>query len=127
MSDRQWEFLKDIAKLIIWAEENGFKLTEGEGRRTQSQQLLYYYGKEVVEGDDGLKLIPAPKLSKVKHSYHMDGLAHDFNIFVDGRYIGNDGEKARPLGEYWKSLHPDNVWGGDWGWDAGHFERKVRA
>ena len=25
-----------------------------------------------------------------------------------------DLEIARPLGEYWMLLHPDNVWGGDW-------------
>jgi len=44
-----------------------------------------------------------------------------------------DLELMRPLGEYWESLHPDNVWGGDWNrnnvldetfYDPYHFERK---
>ena len=30
LSDEQWEFGKDIGKLIVYAEENGFKLTFGE-------------------------------------------------------------------------------------------------
>ena len=42
-SDKQWTFLKDIAKLIQWAEENGFKLTEGEGFRTSSQYCRQKY------------------------------------------------------------------------------------
>ena len=38
--------------------------------------------------------------------------------------IDGDYEKYKKLGEYWKSLDVDNVWGGDWGWDANHFEKK---
>ena len=123
LSDEQWEFLKDVAKLIAWAEANGFKLTEGEGYRTADQQRLYYHGYTVVDADDGgLALRRAAKRSKTMHSFHMRRLAHDFNVFVDGEYT-NDAKKIRPLGEYWKSLSAGNVWGGDWGWDPGHFQR----
>ena len=30
----------------------------------------------------------------------------------------------KPLAEYWKSLHEDNVSGYDWGLDGNHFEMK---
>ena len=122
LSDRQFEFLKDVAKLIVWADANGFKLTEGEGYRTVDQQRLYYHGFEVAEINGGLVLRPAPKRSKTMNSKHLQRMAHDFNVFVDGEYT-NDVEKIRPLGEYWKSLDEDNVWGGDWGWDPGHFQK----
>ena len=122
MSDRQWAFLQDIAKLIQWADENGYKLTEGEGYRTIDQQILYYHGLKLVTNNGDVFLQSAPRRSKTMHSKHLDRLAHDFNVFVDGKYT-TDAAKIRPLGEYWESLSVNNVWGGSWGWDPGHFQR----
>lgn len=123
LSDEQWEFLKDIARLILWAEENGYKMTEGEGYRTADQQMLYFYGFAIRNDNGRLSLVEAEKRSKTMNSSHMERLAHDFNVFVHGK-LTYDADAIRPLGEYWKSLNSKNVWGGDWGWDAGHFERR---
>lgn len=121
LSDTQWEFLQDLAKLIEFAKAQGFKLTGGELRRTEEQQHLYLVQKK----------------SKTLNSDHLLSLAIDLNIFYD---YDNDGDKdflqavlptdkvisiAIELGDYWKSLHPKNYVGMDWGWDVPHFGRKA--
>lgn len=45
-------------------------------------------------------------------SLHEDALAMDLNLYKDGRYVVDD-EGHKDLGVYWKSLHPDCRWGGD--------------
>ena len=60
--------------------------------------------------------------TKTLFSKHTERLAMDLNVFVDGS-LTYDADKIRPLGEYWESLSDDNVWGGSWGWDAGHFQK----
>ena len=107
LREKQSVFLKNVALLIGWAFDNGFELTGGELQRTREQQEVY-----VNEG-----------LSKTMNSQHLKKLAIDLNLFVNGKYQRNR-EAYRPLAEYWKSLHPDNVAGYDWGWDANHFEMK---
>ena len=85
-------------------------VTFGEAWRSpETQQAYYAQGK-----------------SQVKQSAHMNRLAIDLNLFIDGEYQTKT-EAYRPLGEYWKSLDPQNIWGGDWeGFpDGNHFERKV--
>lgn len=116
LSDIQWEFLLDVAELIVYADIKGFKLTGGELKRTTYQQAEY-----VRRGK-----------SKTLASDHLRSLAIDFNIFFD---VDKDGDKdltydadvSRCLGNYWCSLDPDNYWGGNFrgGWDAPHFGRKV--
>ena len=109
LSDRQKIFTKNIGLLIGKAYDLGFELTFGEVYRTLEQQKIYF--------DSGR--------SKTMDSRHLQRLAVDFNIFkiingdpfllfgINSMY-STDLEIARPLGEYWMSLHPDNVWGGDW-------------
>ena len=94
-----------LGQLIGWAYSQGCELTLGEAMRTPEQQKLY-----VGQGK-----------SKALKSKHLDKLAIDLNLFVGGEYKA-DKESYRTLGEYWKSLDPENVWGGDWGWDANHFQ-----
>jgi hypothetical protein len=123
LSDHQWEFLKDVAKLIQFAEQQGIKLTGGELDRTIDQQRIYYsQGK-----------------SKTMNSNHLRRLAIDLNVFKD---IDKDGDKdyttrykhVKVLGDYWELLHPRNRWGGDWNGndindekfiDTPHFERNI--
>jgi len=107
LRQKQSIFLKNAAKLILWAFENGFELTGGELLRTESQQAEY-----VKTGK-----------SKTMNSRHLQKLAIDINLFVDGKYR-YDKEAYKLLAEYWKTLHQDNVAGYDWGWDANHFEMK---
>lgn len=106
LANLQSEFLCDVAKLILWAKEQGFQLTGGELFRTPEQQEIY---------------IKTGK-SKTSNSKHLKRLAIDLNLFIDGQYM-TDKESYKPLAEYWKSLNPKNKAGYDWGWDANHFER----
>ena len=111
MSEQQWLFLQDVAKLIQFAKHEGFKLTGGELYRTEEQhQLNVAVGK-----------------SQTKRSKHQDRLAIDFNLFVDNVIQWHKNEHWERLGEYWKILSPENVWGGDWNTikDPYHFERKI--
>lgn len=123
LREKQSLFILNIGKLIIWAYENGYELTEGEGLRTEAQQLLYFEGYDIKKVGSKLMFFSVGRKSKTMKSNHLLKLAHDFNLFINGEYK-KDVESYRPLGNYWKSLHEDNVWGGDWGWDAPHFEMK---
>jgi len=107
LREKQSVFLKNVANLILWAFDNGYELTGGELLRTKEQQEIY-----LNEGK-----------SKTMNSQHLKKLAIDLNLFIDGKYQ-YDNEAYKPLAEYWKSLHPNNVAGYDWGWDSQHFEMK---
>jgi len=102
-------FLRNVASLITWAFENGYELTGGELLRTKEQQEIY-----VNKG-----------LSKTMNSQHLKKLAIDLNLFIDGIYQ-TDNEAYKQLAEYWESLHPNNVAGYFWGWDANHFEMQQK-
>lgn len=133
LSDIQREFTQHVGMLICYAYDcTDLELTLGEAHRTNSQMLLNYFGYKVVRsGKWGVKLQKSRKLSQTLLSSHGDRLAIDFNFFVDGK-LTYDWLLVKPLGDYWESLHPDNVWGGDWNKndlrdgfvDVPHFQRK---
>ena len=113
-SDEQWEFLKDFAILINYADVQGYKLTVGELYRTMYQQRHY-----IKVG-----------LSQTYNSRHLKRRAGDLNLFINGKFCGYSNDREcqeayKDLGSYWKSLNPKNVWGGDWKSivDEPHFER----
>jgi len=116
LSEKQRIFTKNVAKLIKFAYKNGYELTFGEAYRTREQQLIY-----VQTGK-----------SKTMNSMHLNRLAVDFNIFIDGQWNQN-WNQIKPLGEFWITLHPNNRWGGDWNKngikdgfiDTPHFEMKI--
>lgn len=97
LSERQQLFTFNIHQLIEFAYKKGFKLTFGEVFRTEEQQRIYFNTGR----------------SKTMNSRHLQRLAVDFNIFIDGKLI-NDPALIQPLGEFWMSLNTDNIWGGDW-------------
>lgn len=107
----QWAFLQDVAKLIVFAQEKGFKLTGGELWRSAEQQQLYL----------------AAGKSATKNSYHLRRLAIDFNIFLPDGSLLKEAGQAQVLGDFWEGLHNQNRWGGNWTKpvDAPHFERRV--
>lgn len=108
LSQKQRVFSLNLAKLIVWTyQQEGHELTMGEVLRTPEQQALYV----------------AQKKSKTSNSKHLEKLAADLNLFIGGVYR-TDKEAYKQMAQYWKSLHPDNVAGYDWGWDANHFEMK---
>lgn len=118
---KQSIFALNISKLIVWANENGYEITTGEAYRTNDQQLLYFMGYKLLVVGGSLKLAKTKPKSKTMNSYHLKKLAEDINLFIDGEYK-TDKESFKPLAEYWRTLHPDNVSGYDWGWDFNHFQ-----
>ena len=109
MVSEQFSFLKDVAKLIEYADSIGMVLTGGELFRTKEQQEIY-----VKTGK-----------SMTYNSKHLQRLAIDLNCFKDGKLLTT--EEIKPLGDFWESLDPKNRWGGNFTKlkDGVHFERNV--
>lgn len=113
-TDKQFEFLQDVAKLIQFCADNGYKITAGELFRTEEQQKIYV--------DTGRSTTMASK--------HRKRLAIDLNFFCDGQYVGGWGREMQkdylqPVGDFWESLNAKNQWGGNWSTflDCPHFQR----
>ena len=103
---KQTLFLKNVALLIQYAHTlPGYELTGGELHRTKEQQAIY-----VAKG-----------LSKTKNSKHLDRLAIDLFVFINGVYR-TDKAAYQPLADYWRKLDPNNVSGCDLNWDFNHFQ-----
>lgn len=84
-----------VANLILYAYKQGYQLTWGQTLRSPADAAAN------ASAGRGIRL-----------SLHLDGLAVDLNLFRDGKWLA-DSESHRPLGEYWKTLHPLARWGGD--------------
>lgn len=108
--DDQFEFAKDVARLVAYITNQGYKVTFGEAYRTVEQQQIY-----VKNGR-----------SKTMNSRHLDRMAVDFNIFKGDKLLSTVAE-LELFGKYWESLNPKNRWGGFWNSfkDLPHFERRV--
>lgn len=116
LSDKQQIFSLNIAKLIQFAASLGYGLTFGHAWRSfEEQKRLFDAGK-----------------SKTLDSQHLNRMAVDFNVFIDGQ-LTYDWDKIRILADYWERLHPKNRWGGDWNKnkikdgfiDTPHFEMQL--
>lgn len=109
LGDRQRQFTRHVGLLIGYAYGQGYELTVGDAFRTEEQQRAY---------------VKAGK-SKTMNSKHILRLAIDLNLFKNGVYLTKS-EDYEPLGKFWESLSPNNVWGGRWVSisDGNHFEAK---
>lgn len=96
LGQKQRLFSKLYARLILWAYENGYEVTFGDTYRDPR-----------VHGAMGVKA----SYSEASSS-HKERLAGDLNLFKDGVFLTRSEDHA-PLGAFWKSLHPDCRWGGD--------------
>ena len=97
LSEKQMIFSLNIAKLIRYAHLMAMGLTFGHAWRSpEEQERLFKAG-----------------LTKTLNSQHLNRLAVDFNVFINGR-LCLDWSTIKILGDYWESLHPQNRWGGDW-------------
>jgi hypothetical protein len=109
LSDQQKEFLYDVGELLVYAEQQGYKLTAGELTRTMYQQR-----ENVRKG-----------VSWTYNSKHLKRLALDVNLFSStggGGLASNSDPAYCDLGSYWEGLSPHNRWGGRFH-DQPHFER----
>jgi hypothetical protein len=95
LGQKQRLFTRLVGDLIRFAYDTGFELTFGEAYRTPEQAALN-----------------AKSGKGIANSLHGMRLAVDLNLFKHGQFL-TDSEAHRPLGDYWKSLHPDCCWGGD--------------
>ena len=96
LSEMQQIFCQNMAKLILWTCEQGYKLTFGESFNAQGT-------------------------GHMKDSLHYIRLAQDLNLFKDGEYLTRTEDYQR-LGNAWKTFHELNRWGGDFSRpDGNHF------
>ena len=106
LSQKQREFTYMVSQLIIWAYSKGYELTFGDAWRDEETQ------RRMVEKG----------LSQTMKSKHLNRLAVDLNLFIQGKYTTNP-DDYNPLGQYWESI--GGVYGGRWKMkDANHFEYK---
>ena len=113
LSDKQSNFLLDVARFIFWLNEKGYKVTGGELYRTTYQQEEYL----------------RTGYTRAKHSFHQDRLAIDLNLFIDGVSMWDLSDKMMKLSfqevfDKWESLRHGNRAGGNFTsfFDPGHFE-----
>ena len=112
MSDKQWNFLLDVAELIHYAADANIKMTGGELYRT-----AYQHAENQRLG-----------LTKAVRSKHMDRLAIDFNLWYEDKVMWSMSKDEilthfKFLGEFWEQLREGNRWGGHWSFfDPAHFQ-----
>ena len=96
LGEKQRLFAKLYTQLLVWIHQNpSYSIAFGELERKPVQAKL--------NAKNGVG---------IANSLHIIRLAGDILLFIDGVYQ-TDSEKYRPLGEFWKSLHPLCRWGGD--------------
>lgn len=107
LGEAQRTFSFDVARLILEAYALGYEVTFGWAYRPPEFAEIY-----------------AAMKKGIPNSLHELRLAVDLNLFRDGEYL-TDSESYRPLGDHWKSLRPENAWGGDFQTrpDGNHFSR----
>ena len=96
LGQKQRLFASLTPRLFDFILDNGYEFTYGDAYRDPR-----------VHGEYGEK-----KSYSSDDSNHKLRLAIDLNLFKDGKYL-TETEDHRPIGEYWKSLHPLCEWGGD--------------
>lgn len=105
----QWEFLKDLSRLIEFA-----STLEG----------VQMSGGDLYQDNDWCKRNCENKTIHLKTGYHPRRRAIDLNLFVDGVYITGFHDVWEELGRFWELLNPKNRWGGRFTKkDYNHFER----
>lgn len=107
LGDKQRLFMKLIAKLIIFAYEEGYMLSLGDGYR--DPRVFGEVGEKEGYGRS--------------NSLHKQRLAIDLNLFeqVNGSWLYlKETNDHLLLGEYWESLHELCSWGGRFN-DGNHY------
>jgi len=90
-----------VARLIIFAKENGYEITLGHALRDPDSTI------------------------GIKDSLKKKKLAIDLNLFKDGKYLTKT-ESHKLLGEWWERQHLHCRWGGRWE-DGNHYEFTEKA
>lgn len=94
LGQKQRRFVRLVGLLIEYAYAHNLELTFGDAYRSPEQARAN-----------------AARGAGIVNSLHVERLAVDFNLFVNGVYQ-TDSAAYTKLGEYWESLAPDCAWGG---------------
>lgn len=105
LSIKQKLFMRLLGEFLVWIyQQPEYEIVGGELQRMKVQA-----DANAVVG------------TGISNTLHLKCLAIDLMLFVAGVYR-TDTESYRPLGEKWKSMHPDCRWGGDFQHpDGDHF------
>jgi len=95
LGEQQRLFTRLVGLLIEWAYQNGYELSFGQALRTKAEAQAN-----------------AKSGTGISNSLHLVALAIDLNLFRDGVWLQTS-EAHKPLGDFWKTLHPKCRWGGD--------------
>lgn len=98
LGQRQRKFSLMLAKHIVWLYSRGYEVSMGDGFR--DPRVHGKFGEKVAYGE--------------KNSFHKKKLAHDLNLFKDGKYLASTAGHLES-GEQWEKA------GGTWG---GRFAKK---
>lgn len=94
--ERQQTFTLNVARLIIYINQQGYACTFGETYRPKEMAQIYARtGRGVLD------------------SNHLYKLAVDLNLFKNGVYL-SDAKEYRQFAEYWLTLNPFNESGYYW-------------
>ncbi len=92
LSRQQRDFNLALAKLVVWANKQGYEFTFGDA---------------------------FAKTGHIEGSKHYDRLAVDLNLFVDDKYQRTS-EAHAPIGKQWEKM--GGTWGGRFGnKDGNHY------
>lgn len=118
LGSTQREFSLQVAELIDFIYKSGYECTLGDAYRDPR-----VFGEMGTKNSITSEVNSYPAYGRSK-SAHKQRLAIDLNLFKDGLYLRHT-EAHRPFGEFWKSIRPENRWGGDFTpKDGNHYSRK---
>lgn len=105
LTDRQFEFTKDVVKLLDYTFNRGYYCSIGEVYRPPETAKIY-----------------AEKGIGIANSQHCSRLAIDIQLFSPEKIYLTLTSQYKFIGEFWEKLNPKNRWGGRFN-DGNHFER----
>lgn len=110
LNEAQFRFSRMFAALLQFAFERGYEVTMGDGFR--DPRLFGSMGVERGYGE--------------ANSAHKQRLAHDINLFKDGKYLDKT-EDHQELGEQWEAM--GGTWGGRFrtSGDGNHYSLKYKG
>jgi hypothetical protein len=130
LGQKRDRFTREAAKWVLAVNAiPGFTVRQGECLRSDEQAEINALGSvgrkqlavQIAGNFPGLaKKILNNAGSGIRNSLHEDGLASDYQLFVNGAWI-DDGSSPhwKKIGEMWEKQGPDHAWGGRFN-DANH-------
>jgi hypothetical protein len=120
LRQKRQRFSMMFAELILWANKQpGFVALQAETKRAPLQAEFNALGdpaRREIAVMIQTRFSRAAQLLRecgdgTRKSLHIDGLAGDVDLFVNGEYQ-RVATQYQPLGIFWEALAPDAEWGG---------------